>query len=85
MIDKSTRRFLIQLHSTSLACTTLINQAHAWNEEWMDSLRLYDQQGVVPLFPLAWEGIIGEARELLMLCEGGGEIDRWNFWWVFLL
>jgi hypothetical protein len=74
------QRFLIALHSTSLACTTLINQAHAWDVEWMASIRRYGQQGIEPLLPQKWEVLVGEARDLLVLFDALGETDRWNFW-----
>ncbi|RFU80063.1 short-chain dehydrogenase [Trichoderma arundinaceum] len=35
--------FLGVLHSTTLACTTLINQAHAWDAKWVASIRRYSQ------------------------------------------
>jgi hypothetical protein len=73
-------RFLGALHSTSLACTTLINQAHAWDVEWIASLRRYGRQGIEPLLPPKWEMLVGEARDLLVLFGALGETDRWNFW-----
>ncbi|KAH8799847.1 fungal-specific transcription factor domain-containing protein [Xylogone sp. PMI_703] len=73
-------RFLGVLHSTSLACTTLINQAHAWDTEWIASIRRYDRQGIEPLLPPKWEVLVGEARDLLVLFGALGETDRWSFW-----
>jgi hypothetical protein len=73
-------RFLVALHSTSLACTTLINQAHAWDVEWIASIRRYGRQGIEPLLPPKWEVLVGEARDLLVLFAALGETDRWSFW-----
>ncbi|KAK0712615.1 hypothetical protein B0T26DRAFT_741664 [Lasiosphaeria miniovina] len=36
--------FFCVLHATSFACTTTINQAHAWNEKWLENLRNYYKQ-----------------------------------------
>jgi len=73
-------RFLRTLHSTSLACTTLIYQAHAWDVEWVASIRRYGSQGIQPLLPPKWEVLVGEARDLLVLFGALGEFDRWSFW-----
>ncbi|KAK2802788.1 hypothetical protein FQN51_004316 [Onygenales sp. PD_10] len=72
-------RFLGALHSTSLACATLINQAHAWDVEWIASIRRYSRQGIEPLLPPKWEVLVGEARDLLVLFGALGEPDRWYF------
>lgn len=79
-VAPSMLRFLGALHSTSLACTTLINQAHAWDVEWIASIRRYGRQGIEPLLPPKWEVLVGEARDLLVLFRALGEIDRWDFW-----
>ena len=73
-------RFLRALHSTSLTCTTLIYQAHAWDVEWVASVRRYGSQGIQPLLPPKWEVLVGEARDLLSVCGVLGEFDRWDFW-----
>lgn len=73
-------RFLGALHSTSLGCTTLINQAHAWDVEWVASIRRYDRQGIEPLLPSQWDVLVGEARDLLVLIGALGETDCWIFW-----
>ncbi|KAJ4983981.1 fungal specific transcription factor domain-containing protein [Stagonosporopsis vannaccii] len=79
-VSRSTLRFLGVLHSTSLACTTQINQAHAWNSEWMTSIQTYGRQGIAPILPPRWEVLVDEARDLLALYETLGEIGRSNFW-----
>jgi hypothetical protein len=72
--------FLGVLHSTSLACTTLLNQANAWNAQWVGSIRRYAREGTVPLLPPQWEALVDEARDLVVLLEGLPVPDRWNFW-----
>ncbi|KEF53518.1 uncharacterized protein A1O9_10493 [Exophiala aquamarina CBS 119918] len=72
--------FLGALHSTSMACTTLINQANAWDVDWIASIRRYGRQGIEPLLPPKWEILVGEARDLLVLFGALGKTDRWNFW-----
>jgi hypothetical protein len=81
-VAPSMLRFLGVLHSTSLACTTFINQAHAWDEEWIASIRRYDRQGIEPLLPPKWEVLVHEARDLLVLFEASGETDHSSFWYV---
>lgn len=72
--------FLGALHSTTLACTTIIKQAHAWDAEWVASLRRYGSQGTVPRLPQQWEVVVDEARDLLVLLGTLGMTDCWNFW-----
>ncbi|KFX92710.1 hypothetical protein O988_07158 [Pseudogymnoascus sp. VKM F-3808] len=72
--------FLGTLHATSLACTTLINQAHAWDAEWISSIRRYGTQGIEPLLPPKWDMLVDEARDLLILFGELGGTDRWDFW-----
>ncbi|PTB42725.1 hypothetical protein M441DRAFT_57394 [Trichoderma asperellum CBS 433.97] len=73
-------RFLGELHSTTLACTTLINQAHAWDAKWVASIRRYGRQGIVPILPPKWEVLVHEARDLMVLLGTLGMTDCWNFW-----
>lgn len=73
-------RFLGILDATSLMCTTLINQAHAWNAQWITSLRKYDKEGTAPPLPPRWGPLVDDSRHLLVLSEHLGALDRWNFW-----
>lgn len=73
-------QFLGVLHSTSLLCTTAINQVHAWNAPWVASLQNYGKECTLPRLPPQWEGVVDEARDLLVLFGHLGAIDRWNFW-----
>ncbi|KIW06828.1 uncharacterized protein PV09_02508 [Verruconis gallopava] len=80
MISYHVLRFLGALHSTSLACATLINQAHAWDDEWVGSIRRYSRLGVGLLLPPKWEALVNEARYLLVLSEEIGTKNRQNWW-----
>lgn len=75
-------RFLGVLEATSLMCTTLINQAHAWNAQWITSLNKYKIEGNPPSLPPRWGPLVDESRQLLVLNEQLqlGTMDRWNFW-----
>ncbi|KIX06946.1 uncharacterized protein Z518_04922 [Rhinocladiella mackenziei CBS 650.93] len=79
-VSPDTLRFLCVLHSTSLLCTTAISQAHAWNAQWVASLRRHGREGTVPLLPPHWEVIVDEARDLMVLLSALRLTDRWNFW-----
>jgi hypothetical protein len=79
-VTSSMLRFLGGLYSTSLACTTLIYQAHAWDDQWIASIRRYGTQGIELLLPPKWEVLVGEARDLLLLFGALGETDHWTFW-----
>jgi hypothetical protein len=79
-VRPSALNFLGALHSTTLACTTIVNQAHAWDAEWVASLRRYGRQGIVPRLPSQWEAVVDEARDLLVLLGVLRITDCWNFW-----
>lgn len=73
-------RCLGVLHSTSMLCTTLLNQANAWNAQWVGSIRRYAKDGTVPPLPSAWDELVDEARDLAALLRALPAPDRWNFW-----
>lgn len=79
-VPASTLRLLGWLHSASLACATQISQAWAWDNAWMASVRTYGRQGIKPVLPPAWEVLVGEARDLLILSEAIGDVGTSNFW-----
>ncbi|KAF2011116.1 hypothetical protein BU24DRAFT_355113 [Aaosphaeria arxii CBS 175.79] len=79
-VAPSTRRFLGMLHATSLTCTTLVNQAHAWDAGWIASIRRYGSHGIAPQLPPEWETLVDEARGLLVLFRDLRETNRWNWW-----
>lgn len=73
-------QFLFELEGTSLLCTTCINQAHAWNDEWVTSLRRCSIEGTTPLMPLQWEELVDEARDLMVLFRQREIVNRRKFW-----
>lgn len=73
-------RWLGVLHSTSMLCTTLLNQANAWNDQWVGSIRKYARDGTVPTLPSPWDELVDEARDLAVLLRALPAPDRWNFW-----
>lgn len=73
-------RYLGVLHSTSMLCTTMLNQANAWNSQWVGSIRRYAKDGTVPPLPSLWDELVDEARDLAVLLRALPAPDRWNFW-----
>jgi hypothetical protein len=73
-------QLLAVLHSTSLACTTLLNQANAWNTYWMESICRYAMEDILPTLPPQWEAVVDEARQLTVLLGALPHQNRWNFW-----
>jgi hypothetical protein len=78
-------QLLAVLHSTSLACTTLLNQANAWNARWLDCMRRYATDRLMPALPSQWDAVVDEARHLAVLLAALPIQDRWNFWYVSTL
>lgn len=61
--------FFCILHATSFACVTMVNQAHAWDEQWVKSLRkACKESGRLPL-PSRWESLVQDACDFLNLFE----------------
>ncbi|RVX74936.1 hypothetical protein B0A52_01213 [Exophiala mesophila] len=79
-LSPATLWFLGSLKAASLQCTTLLNQADAWNSEWVTSLRKCDNDGTIPELPSQWAQVVDEGRHLLVLNERLGDLDRWSFW-----
>jgi hypothetical protein len=72
--------FIGVLHSTKFTCTTLINQAHAWNAQWVGSLQSSARLGTSPVMPPSWNLLVEEARNLAILLQAMPELDPANFW-----
>jgi hypothetical protein len=72
--------FLEDLQAKSLACTTLLNQANAWDVEWVASIRRYGNQGIEPLLPPKWDALIDDARNLLVLSGATRDPECSSFW-----
>ncbi|KAJ4360218.1 uncharacterized protein N0V89_000778 [Didymosphaeria variabile] len=79
-ISPTMLQFLAVLHSTSLACTTLLNQANVWNTLWMSSIWKYATEGITPVLPFQWEATVDQARHLAVLIGALPVQNRWNFW-----
>jgi len=79
-VPPHTLQFLAVLHSTSLACTTLLNQSNAWNSRWMECIRKYAMESILPPLPPRWEAVVDEARQLTVLLGALPHRNRWNFW-----
>jgi hypothetical protein len=73
---------LAVLHSTSLACTTLLHQSNAWNTRWLEGIHKYSIEGVLPTLPPQWEAVVDEARQLAVLLGVLPHQNQWNFWYV---
>jgi hypothetical protein len=74
---------LAVLHSTSLACMTLLHQANAWNTRWLEGIHKYSIEGILPTLPPQWEEVVIEARQLAALLGFLPHQNQWNFWYVF--
>ncbi len=61
--------FFCVLHATNFACMTMINQAHAWNEHWVQSLRNSCKQSTQLRLPSRWEPLVHDARDFVTLFE----------------
>lgn len=61
--------FFCVLHATSFACMTMINQADAWNQQWVLSLRNSCKQSAQLRLPSHWEPLVHDARDFLTLFE----------------
>jgi hypothetical protein len=79
-VSPTVLQLLAALHSTSLACTSLLNQGNAWNAHWVDSIRKYAMGGILPTLPPQWEAVVDEARQLTVLLEALPHQNRWTFW-----
>lgn len=72
--------FLPMLHGIQLLCSSMIKRAHAWNVEWVNSLRDYRQGEIARQSQSEWEKTVTEARDLITVQGSWGMMDQWNFW-----
>lgn len=84
-VSTHTLQMLAVLHATSLSCTSLLNQANAWNTRWAKSISEYATKGTLPVLPPRWETIVDEARQLSILLSGLPVQNRRGFWCVYFL
>lgn len=72
--------FLSMLYGIQLLCSSMINRAHAWDAEWVNSLRNSWRGEVVRQSHFEWDKAVTEARDLMIVQRGWGMKDQWNFW-----
>ncbi|CAG9953389.1 unnamed protein product [Clonostachys rosea f. rosea IK726] len=61
--------FICSLHATSFACLAMINQANAWNQQWVINIRKYPGT-CADLHPRSrWEPLFEHARDFAVLFE----------------
>lgn len=78
--DSTSIGFFCVLHSISLRCMTLINRAHAWNEEWVRGVHdIVRGTGKLQL-PIAWATLVHQARAYMILFERAWSAEVWFRW-----
>ncbi|KAK7219832.1 hypothetical protein V2G26_007835 [Clonostachys chloroleuca] len=61
--------FICSLHATSFACLAMINEANAWNQQWVINIRKYPGT-CADLHPRSrWEPLVEHARDFAVLFE----------------
>ncbi|VUC36264.1 unnamed protein product [Clonostachys rosea] len=61
--------FICSLHATSFACLAMINEANAWSQQWVISIRKYPGT-CADLHPRSrWEPLVEHARDFAVLFE----------------
>ncbi|KAL7952461.1 fungal-specific transcription factor domain-containing protein [Trichoderma compactum] len=80
--DSTSIGFFCVLHSISLRCMTLINRAHAWNEEWVRGVHdIVRGTGKLQL-PVGWATLVHQARDFMILFERAWSVEIWFRWIV---
>ncbi|KAK9323870.1 fungal-specific transcription factor domain-protein [Lipomyces orientalis] len=74
--------FFCILHSSSLACLTLINHAHAWDNQWVGGLRDHGRGAPSLLLPPGWEDLVHQARDFMILFGEAWSKGVWFRWMV---
>jgi hypothetical protein len=72
--------FFCLLHLTSLACLTLISRAHAWDEQWVSSLRERGRGTRALQLPPGWEALVHQARDFMALFGETWSRGIWFQW-----
>lgn len=72
--------FLSVLHGIQLLCSSSINRAHAWDTEWVNSLRGSRKGELAQQSYFEWDKAVAEARDLMVVYGEWGMKDQWNFW-----
>ncbi|VUC37069.1 unnamed protein product [Clonostachys rosea] len=72
--------FFCVLHAASLACITHINRAHAWDKQWLKSLRDHGRGTEMLQLPPKWEPLVVQARAYALLFSETWSKDAWFKW-----
>jgi hypothetical protein len=68
------------MHSASFQCLTLINQTHAWDEEWIVGVREHSRGLKQLQVPSRWGRMVDQARGLLTLFREAWSDGVWFRW-----
>lgn len=74
--------FFCVLHSISLQCMVLINQAQAWDEQWVTSVDKYSRGVGALQLPPCWEVLVLSARDFMLLFQEVCSKESWFRWFV---
>ncbi|KAE8414620.1 fungal-specific transcription factor domain-containing protein [Aspergillus pseudocaelatus] len=72
--------FFCVLHSTSLQCMALVSRAHAWDGQWVSGVRNHSRGTQILQLPPAWETIVHQARNYMLLFREVWSRDAWFCW-----
>ncbi len=78
--NPANRCFFCILYSTSLQCVTLVNQTHAWEQQWMAGLRDHGSGTRALQLPSGWDGLVRQARDFMTLFSEVWSSDVWFRW-----
>lgn len=78
--NPSMASFFCILHTTSLFCLVLNTQAHAWDEQWVMSLRDHGRGRKTLQLPGEWTGMVAESRDFMILYEQVCLKHEWLRW-----
>ncbi|QYS95027.1 Zn(2)-C6 fungal-type domain-containing protein [Trichoderma simmonsii] len=81
--DSTSLGLFCVLHSISLRCMTLVNRAHAWNDEWVRGVHDIVRGGMGKLqLPIGWATLVHQARDFMILFERAWSAEIWFRWIV---
>ncbi|KAB8244801.1 fungal-specific transcription factor domain-containing protein [Aspergillus flavus] len=72
--------FFCVLHATSLQCMALVSRAHAWDRQWVSGLRNHSRGIQMLQLPPAWDTIVHQARNYMLLFREVWSRDAWFRW-----
>ncbi|RFU81406.1 fungal transcription factor regulatory middle homology region [Trichoderma arundinaceum] len=72
--------FFCVLHSISLRCLTLINRAHAWDDQWVSGVRDIGRGRGELQLPAKWATLVHQARDFMVLFEQVWSAKIWFRW-----